>query len=191
MSKLSKKLAKIIAKIQQDRSELFRLKTTKAHRKRWGDSWYRAGVIITNDEAEFLLVEERRARIDGVWHDVEDMWNIPSGSCQEDEKFIDAAVREAREEAKRNVVLKGICAIKHGKHNDDPCLLIIFLAEPTSEVLEFDRKEIKSQCWFSKDAIYALNRQGKLRSPDLVLQAVENYSQGIIMPLKIINEYVV
>lgn len=189
MSKLFKKLAQVIARIQQDRSELFRLKVTQAHRQRWGDTWYRAGVIVTNEVGEFLLVEELRARIKGVWHDVEDMWNIPSGSCQEDEKFIDAAVREAREELGRGVTLKGICAIKHGKHNDDPCLLLVFLAELTSETFEFDHKEIKSQRWFSRDAIYALNRQGKLRSPDLVLQAIENYSQGIIMPLAIINEY--
>lgn len=172
-----------------DRSELFRLNLTKIHRQHWGDSWYRAGVIITNDRGEFLLVEELRARINGVWYDVEDMWNIPSGSCREDEQFVDAAVREAHEELGRGVKLKGICALKHGKHNDDPCLLIVFVAELTDTVFTFDHKEIKSQRWFSSDAIYELNRQHRLRSADLVLQAVENYHKGLIMPLAILNEH--
>lgn len=171
-----------------DRSELFRQRLTKVHRTRWGDSWYRAGVLITNAKGEFLLVEELRTRRNGVWYDSHDMWNISSGSCQEDEQFIDAAVREAREELGRGVRLKGICAIKHGKHNDDPCLLIVFLAELTDEVFEFDHKEIKSQRWFSQEDIYELRRQDKLRSPDLVLQALNNYQQGIIMPPEILNE---
>lgn len=175
--------------IMADRSSLFRFTSTKDHRSRWGDSWYRAGVVVTNDQGEFLLVEELRARINGVWHDVEDIWNIPSGSCEEDERFLDAAIREAHEELGRGVKLKGICAIKHGKHNDDPCLLIVFVAELTDEVFEFDHKEIKSQRWFSADAIHDLNRQKRLRSSDLVLQAVGNYQKGLIVPLEIINEY--
>lgn len=178
-----------IPKIITDRSELFRLNCTKAHRKRWGDSWFRAGVIVVNDQNEFLLVEELRARINGVWHDVEDMWNIPSGSCEEDEQFIDAAVREAQEELGRGVKLKGICAIKHGKHNDDPCLLIVFVAELTGEVFDFDHKEIKSQRYFSESAIRKLDAQKKLRSRELVLQAVRNYKAGLVVPLTILNEY--
>lgn len=176
-------------RIIENRSELFRLSVTKAHRQRWGDSWYRAGVVITNDKGEFLLVEDLRCRINGVWHTIEDRWNIPSGSCEEDEQFIDAAVREAREELGQGVRLKGICAIKHGKHNDDPCLLIIFVAELTGETFEFNHKEVKSQRWFSEDAIYDLERQDKLRSPDLVLQVVKNCRQGFVLPLEVLNEY--
>lgn len=174
--------------ILADRSELFRLNSTKTHRSSWGDSWYRAGVLVTNAQGEFLLVEELRARIDGIWYDVEDMWNIPSGSCREDERFIDAAVREAREELGRGVKLTGICALKHGKHHDDPCLLIVFVAELTSETYDFDHKEIKSQHWFSEEAIHKLHRQKKLRSTDLVFQAIGNYQKGLIMPLAILNE---
>lgn len=117
------------------------------------------------------------------------MWNIPSGSCEEDETFIAAGIREAQEELGRGVKLKGICAIKHGKHNDDPCLLIVFVAELTDEVFEFDHKEIKSQRYFSEAAIYELDAQKKLRSRELVLQAVKNYQSGLIMPLAILNEY--
>lgn len=171
-----------------DRSEFFRQRIAKIHRTRWGDSWYRAGVLIVNDKEELLLVEELRTRRNGVWYDSHDMWNIASGSCKEDEQFIDAAIREAREELGRGVRLKGICAIKHGKHNDDPCLLIVFLAELTDEVFDFDHKEIKSQRLFSQEDIYELLRQDKLRSPDLVLQALINYRQGLIMPLDILNE---
>lgn len=177
------------SKIISDRSELFRLEVTKTHRAHWGDSWYRAGVAVVNNEKQFLLVEELRTRRNGIWYDSHDMWNIPSGSCQEDEQFLSAAVREAHEELGRGVKLKGICAIKHGKHNDDPCLLIVFLAELTDEIFEFDHKEIKSQRYFSENDIYDLASQDKLRSPDLVLQVVENYKQGIILPLSIINEY--
>lgn len=176
-------------KIISERSELFRLDLTKLHREKWGDSWYRAGVVVTDGKDNFLLVEELRTRRNGVWFDSEDMWNIASGSCQEDEKFLDAAVREAREELGRGVKLKGICAIKHGKHNDDPCLLIVFLAELTNETYKFNRQEVKSQRWFSGTDILELNRQGKLRSPDLVLQAVGNYHKGLILPLELLNEY--
>lgn len=174
--------------ILADRSEFFRQKLAQVHRERWGDSWYRAGVLVVNDQGELLLVEELRTRRNGIWYDSHGMWNLASGSCQEDEQFVDAAMREAREELGRGVRLKGICAIKHGKHNDDPCLLIMFLAELTDEVFDFDHQEIKSQRWFSQADIDALYHQDKLRSPDLVLQAISNYRQGIIMPLEILNE---
>lgn len=176
-------------KIISDRSELFRLEVTKTHRAKWGDSWYRAGVVVVDEEGRFLLVEERRRCINGVWHDVEGIWNIASGSCEEDETFIAAAHREAHEELGRGVKLKGILAIKHGKHNDDPCLLIVFLADLTDETLEFDHKEIKSQRRFSENEIYQLASQDKLRSKDLMFQVVENYNKGFILPLEIINEY--
>lgn len=116
------------------------------------------------------------------------MWNIPSGSCREDEQFIDAAIREVHEELGRGVKLMGICALKHGKHNDDPCLLMVFIAELTDETFEFDHREIKSQRWFSDDTIHELHRQQKLRSSGLVLQAVGNYQKGLILPLAILNE---
>lgn len=175
--------------IQQDRSELFRLPVTKEHRRYWGDSWYRAGVIVTNDRGEFLLVEELRARINGAWYDVQDMWNVPSGSCREDERIIDAAIREAREELGRGVKLIGLCAIKQGHHNDDPAVTFIFAAELTGETYDFNHKEIKSQRYFSESAIYDLNNQGKLRSADLVLQTVQNYQRGLIVPLELFNHY--
>lgn len=175
--------------IIRDRSTLFRLEVAKEHRRKWGDSWYRAGVIVVNDNGEFLLVEETRRRVNGVWCDVRDTWNLPAGSCEEDERFIDAAVREAHEELGRGVKLKGICALKHGQHNDDPCLLIVFLAELTNEIYAFDHQEIRSQRWFSRAAIYELARQDKLRSADLVLQSIGNCQKGLIMPLEILNEY--
>ncbi len=172
-----------------ERSELFRLATTKLHRAHWGDSWYRAGIAVVNEKGEFLLVEELRTRRNGVWYDSADMWNIASGSCKEDETFLAAAHREAHEELGRGIKLKGICDIKHGKHNDDPCLLITFLAELTDEIFEFDHKEIKSQRWFPKAEIYQLAKQDKLRSPDLVLRVVKNYQRGVILPLEVLNEY--
>lgn len=175
--------------IAGERSELFRLKVTDLHRKRWGDSWHRVGVIVTNAAGEFLLVEDLRCRINGVWQTVEDHWNIPSGSCEEDERLLDAALREAHEELGWGVVLKGICAIKHGSHHDDPSLLVVFVAELTDEVFEVDPKEIKSQRSFSARAIQKLAEQNRLRSPDLVLQAVRNYQAGLIVPLEILNEY--
>lgn len=177
-----------LLEISKERSALFGLRTTQAHRERWGDSWYRAGTIVVDSDGKFLLVEERRALINGVWRDVEDMWNLPCGSCNPGEHLTDAAIRETLEELGQLVLLKGICLIKQGKHADDPALTFIFAAVSVSKALGFDTKEIKSQRAFSAEEIHQLNRKGRLRSPNLVMSALENYQAGLIVSLELLRE---
>lgn len=180
-----------LTKIRQNRNELFNLEVTEEHRNRWGDSWHRAGVLIVDEPGKFVLVDELNVLVDGKWiHNAKDRWNIPSGSCLKGESLINAAIREAREESAYDVELTGICLIKHGRHEDDPSLLVVFLAKIVSkgDPKLVDHAEIRACRAFSEEEIYDLARQGKLRSPNLVLGAIENYKNGLVAPLELLTE---
>lgn len=182
-----KYLKKVTSKINSDRSELFRLKTTDAHIQRWGASWFRAGILAVNDSGEYLCVEEKRAKINGVYQDVSDIWNLPSGCSERHEDIVATACREGKEETGYTFQPSGICQIIHSSDPLNPYIMIVFVAQAIGGEHDFDHSEIKAHRWLSREQISILNNQNKLRSPGFILGAISNYESGLIMPLDILR----
>lgn len=157
------------------------------HLNRWGASWFRAGVVITNGAGKYLCVEEKRAKINGVYRDVRDIWNLPSGCAECNEDLRMAAVRETNEETGYDVHLNGICQMIQCFDQYNPYILIVFTAEVMGHRGDFDHNEIGSCRWFSKAEILQFEAEHKLRSPDFILGAIENYECGLIIPLEILK----
>ncbi len=74
------------------------------------------------DYNKWLAVKESRNR--GWW--------IPGGAVDFNESFAAAAVRECKEEAGIDVVLKGVLKVDHSVKGDFGRMRVIFYAEPTT-----------------------------------------------------------
>lgn len=188
VSNSTKIASDLVAGIQQDRSELFRLEVTKAHIERWGESWFRSGIVAVNDAGKYLCVEEKRAKVKGVYQNVSDIWNLPSGCLQPEESFLDGACREGREETGYHFQLTGICQIIHSVDPLNPYVMVVFSAKAVGLSGDFDHREIGSHLWLSKTELLELHGQGKLRSPDFILGVIDNYEHGLILPLSLLHQ---
>jgi 8-oxo-dGTP pyrophosphatase MutT (NUDIX family) len=116
-----------------------------------------AGVILRNEQYQYLLVQEQKPEVYGLWS-----W--PAGHVDPGETLQQAAVRETKEETGFTVRLtdpepfyKG-----HGDHNTDHHLHL-FRGEIISGTLVFQADELLDAGWFSKAEIRQLAKQGKTR----------------------------
>lgn len=173
--------------IAEDRSALMRMPEIQWHRDRWDESWFRAGAVVTNAEGKYLFVEEKRAKgDDGKFHNVHDIWNIPSGCAKPGEGIDQTGCREVGEEAGMRIHLTGILLIIHSSDPQDPYIYIIFTAELSGEIGDYDHEEIRSHQWLSWGQAKCFQAQKKLRSEKTVIQALENHRRGLIMPLEML-----
>lgn len=115
-----------------------------------------AGVVIEQD-AKFLLVQEVRAAVRGLW-------NFPGGKVDVGETFEQAAVREAKEEVGLEVKLVQALPVFHPRA-DGP-VFHYFIATILSGQLNIQEDELLDAQWLTADQILALGDQ--LRGGDVV-----------------------
>lgn len=173
---------KNLSKIQQSRSTIMTLPEMEAHIERWGFSFIRAKVLVFNpDSKKILMVEEKRARVNGKWEDVHDVWNFPGGSLQAPtEDLFSAACREVREETKCDIELTGFIGVEQRMLEDDPCVTFLFVGEYRGEIPgELDSKEIWRVAWLSKVEIEQLYLNNKMRSGELNDRMLRQYESAL------------
>lgn len=132
------------------------------------------GGIIKNQNNEYLLVKERK-------EDYYGMYNLPAGHLEENELLLDGAKREIKEETGYDVDIKGIVQIGNTKQ----FISFIFYCETTSVQEEFQENEIIETKWLKYSAV--LNIKDKLRSADLILDAIKKVEENKISKLEIIK----
>lgn len=132
------------------------------------------GTVIRDDSGRYLMVQEKRADIYGLW-------NIPAGHQDEGETLQQAAIRETLEETGLKVELltdEPVYVGPTGGHH-------VFNAFP-AKVLDVDGKlkipkdEILQAKWLTYPEIIKLNKQGKVRHHSTMasVQAVEDAYSG-------------
>ena len=131
------------------------------------------GVIKRKDK--YLLIKEKKEKYYG-------MYNIPAGHLEENELLLDGAKREIKEETGYDVDLKGIVHIG----NTQEFTSLIFYCEVTSSQELYNHDEIISVDWFTFDEIN--NIKDKLRSKELILDAIKRVEDNKIYPLDIIKK---
>lgn len=117
-----------------------------------------SGVVLRNDEGQFLLVQEGKPSAYGLW-------NLPAGHVDPGETLLDAAIREASEETGYEVRIVSEtplvdfydAKIEHHFH--------VYRAEIVGGELVVDGTEILGVQWLSFQDVQALNDAGKLRAP--------------------------
>ena len=132
------------------------------------------GGIIKNSDNKYLLIKERKEKYYG-------MYNLPAGHLEENELLIDGAKREIKEETGYDVDVKGIVQIG----NTEKFTSFIFYCEITSAQESYNNDEIMSVEWLSYDEINSFS--DKLRSPDLILDAIKRIEDNKVYPLDIIK----
>jgi phosphatase NudJ len=86
-------------------------------------TWCFALVVVRKDD-RFLLVQESKYG---------EPWYLPGGRVEAGESFVDAAVRETREEAGIPVRVTGVIRIEHSPSRAGARMRVLFLAEPTDD----------------------------------------------------------
>ena len=132
------------------------------------------GGIIKNDDNKYLLIKERKEKYYG-------MYNLPAGHLEENELLMNGAKREIKEETGYDVDIKGIIQIG----NTEKFTSFIFYCEIVSDQELFNIDEIMSVEWLSYEEIN--NISDKLRSSDLLLDAIERAEKNKIFSLDIIR----
>jgi 8-oxo-dGTP pyrophosphatase MutT (NUDIX family) len=130
-----------------------------------------AGVAVRNDQGQYLLVQEAKARVRGLW-------NWPAGKLDPGETLQEAAVREAKEETGFDVRLtgqdyfykgEGAKGLNHVTH--------LFRGEIVGGHLQHQPGELLDAGWFSPDDIRRLCKEGRTRG-SWVVEAVDMIETG-------------
>ncbi len=115
-------------------------------------------VIVEADDGRFLLVQERKHG---------QGWYLPAGRVDPGESFVDAALRETREESGLDVKLTGILRIEHTPSSlgapSGARMRMFFLARPTSSSSApkstADEHSLQA-AWFTLEQMRALPLRG-------------------------------
>lgn len=86
-------------------------------------TWHLTAVVVRKGE-RFVLVHE-------ATHGQN--WYLPAGAVEPGESFVEAARREALEEAGIPINLLGIIRVEHTPRPDSARIRVVFLAEPSGE----------------------------------------------------------
>lgn len=135
------------------------------------------GGVIKKDN-KYLLVQEAQEKVRGKW-------NIPAGKLDPNETIFEGAKREIFEESGFNVELTGIASIVNRKVSDDTFIGIIFSTEIIDGEISINPDEILDIKWFTYDEI--INMKDKLRSDDLILDAINAVENNKIINIDLIK----
>jgi 8-oxo-dGTP diphosphatase len=116
-----------------------------------------AGVVIRNEQGEYLLVQEKQPKAYGLW-------NLPAGWIDEGETPQQTAIREAKEELGLEVELVHNEPLHKSLNDDGTRELISFLAKVVSGELKPQETELLGAKWLSVQAVQKLLSEGKLRN---------------------------
>lgn len=134
------------------------------------------GIVFNNDK--YLLVQERKETCYGKW-------NLPAGRLDSGESIKDGAIREIKEETGYDVELSDIIQIGDRNMGKVPIISFIFLTKILDGSISFDQEELLDVKWFSYEEIVAM--EDNLRSPDLIMGAIENHRQRLQGPVELIK----
>lgn len=116
-----------------------------------------AGVLLKNIKGQYLLVQERKTSVYGLW-------NWPAGHVDAGETLQEAAVREAQEETglKVKLVNSKPLYVGPGDRNTEH-VVHLFEGEVIGGKLKVQTDELLNAKWFSVDKIKELAKQKQTR----------------------------
>jgi 8-oxo-dGTP pyrophosphatase MutT (NUDIX family) len=118
-------------------------------------TWCFALVVVRKGD-RFLLIQESKYG---------EPWYLPGGRVEAGESFIEAAVRETREEAGIPVRVTGVIRIEHSPSPAGSRMRVLYLAEPTDDTppkSEPDDESLRA-AWVTLDDL----PKYKLRGPEV------------------------
>lgn len=137
---------------------------------------------LIEKDGEYLLVQEGKSHVRGEW-------NFPAGSIEEGEKAVDAAVREASEEAGVEVSAESFIGAFFDYSDYLDATVVVFviqssLKDPDQDLRPESEEEILDAGFFSKEEI----RDTQLRTP-FITDSVEIFEEGNASGLENLTDY--
>ncbi len=117
-----------------------------------------AGVVLRDEDGRYLLVQEAKPHVYGLW-------NWPAGHVDEGETLAQAAIREAKEEVGLDVKILNQELLFIGQGNKKGHVVHSFYGEIIGGKLNFQKNELLDAKWFSVNEIKKLDKAGKTRNP--------------------------
>ena len=137
-------------------------------------------VILNNGKV--LMVQEGKNYIYGLW-------NFPSGRLENNERIVNAAIREAQEETGYKVTISGLTGIYNFfSETNAQVVMFNFVGEVVEGDLKYDNEEIINAKWFSINEISELN-DNELRNCKLIRNIINDLEDKCIVPLDVINDF--
>ena len=127
---------------------------------------------------KYLLVQESQENCYGKW-------NIPAGHLDPNENVFEGAKREILEECGYNVEIEGIAEVANRVVPETEIFFVIFSTSIIDGDAKCDSKEILDVKWYTYEEI--LNMREKLRSYDLIINAITAVENNDIMDKSIIK----
>jgi 8-oxo-dGTP diphosphatase len=141
-----------------------------------------AGCVV-QDNNKILMIQEGKDI-------VKEMWNFPSGRLENNEKILDAAIREVEEETGYKISLSGLLGVYNFLSvNNDHVIMFCYVGQVAGGNLKYDNNEIINVKWLSIDEIDELS-DDKLRTYTLIRKIISDLKNKPILPLDIINDMI-
>lgn len=132
-------------------------------------------LVLVRLGRRFVLVHERKHG---------QLWYLPAGRVEPGESFLDAAVRETREESGIDVELEGIVRIEHESRPDYARMRVVFVARPVDDIpLRTEPNDDSlGAAWCTIEEMARV----PLRSPEVVVLAQSVLDGAPVCPLSIL-----
>jgi phosphatase NudJ len=138
-------------------------------------TWCFALVVVRLGH-RFLIVHERKHG---------QLWYLPAGRVEPGETFVDAAIRETREEAGIDIAIEGIVRIEHSPMPEGARMRVVFVARPVDDrpPKSVADDESLGAAWASLDELV----QYPLRGSEVRALFEHVAGGGPIMPLRMLT----
>lgn len=139
-----------------------------------------AGIVLKQAD-RYVLIREIR-------HEKAGFYNLPAGTLEVDEDFVQCILREAKEETGADVELQHFLGVYQTVIGSGSNVVFLVFAGEVADDAVFQSDEHTDIQAFTYDEIAALDQAGKLRSP-IVLKAIEDLRSGKTLPLEAVQAW--
>lgn len=165
--------------------------------EQYGWPFFKVGIVLTDGHDNYLLVQEAKEpqAKDGQveWVPTKNgKWNLPYGRLG---KWWHPENHASVIGTRKTAYDFNTGCIRHIGFQldvDDPYIAIIYHADTPYDVSITDTpdpEEIAAVGWFSYEKVQALSSSGQLRHPELVIGAIENEHNDVVVPNEAITIY--
>lgn len=135
--------------------------------------------IVLKQQDKYILIQE-------VWHEKAGFYNLPAGTLEVDEDFIQCITREAKEETGVDITLEHFIGVYQTVIGSGSNVVFLVFAGSVPENAIFHSEEHEIIKALTYEEITALDEAGKLRSP-IVRKAIEDCRNGKLLPLSTVQ----
>lgn len=121
------------------------------------------GVVLKDEQNKIFLIREKDK------HDIsKERWNLPGGSVEKNEGFIEAAIREVREKTGYNISVNSILGCYKCKKGSNSWIFIVFDSRLIGKVGHIEDSDVIEGKWFDEKSFLEL-KSSDIVHPDMRL----------------------